>query len=316
VITDYVDVKVCSRCGSRNLIRDTKVGEEVCSECGLVVTEEIVNPGPEWRAFSMEERTTRARTGTAASYTYYDMGMSTNFIGNRDGRGKQLDHKTINKMRMLRLYDNRSKVEDTWGRNLKIAMVELERLSSGLHIPDPVKEQGALIYRRALKRDLIRGRSIEAFVAASIYAACRMRRLPRLLRTVSKLSTREQKEISRTYRLLVRELGLKMPIDDPIKYVSGIASNLEVKPQTEFIAVNILRRAAERQGLTGKDPRGMAAASIYMACREAGERRIQKEVARAAGTSEVTLRNRLRGLEEILPERVSWDEAAAITVRD
>jgi transcription initiation factor TFIIB len=288
----------------------------VCAECGLVVTEEMVNPGPEWRAFSISENATRARTGTAASYTYYDMGMSTNFIGNRDGRGRQLDHETLNRMRMLRLYDNRSKVEDTWGRNLKIAMVELERLSTGLYIPDAIKEQAALIYRRALKRDLIRGRSIEAFVAASLYAACRMRRLPRLLKTVSKLSTREQKEISRTYRLLVRELGLRMPIDDPVKYVSGIAAKLELRPQTEFLAVGILNRARERQGLTGKDPRGMAAASIYMACREAGERRIQKEVARAAGTSEVTLRNRLRGLEEILPEQISWDETAAIAARD
>jgi transcription initiation factor TFIIB len=312
MMTDYVEVKYCPRCGGKNLIRDMKVGEEVCSECGLVVTEEIVNPGPEWRAFSMEERTTRARTGTASSYTYFDMGMSTNFIGNRDGRGKQLDHKTINRMRMLRLYDNRSKVEDTWGRNLKIAMVELERLSSGLHIPDTIKEHAALIYRRALKRDLIRGRSIEAFVAASLYAACRKRRLPRLLKTVSKLSTREKKEISRTYRLLVRELGLRMPVDDPIKYVSGIAAKLEVKPQTEFLAVSILRRAGERQGLTGKDPRGMAAASLYMACREVGERRIQKEVARAAGTSEVTLRNRLRGLEEILREHPESEEAMLV----
>jgi transcription initiation factor TFIIB len=316
MITDYVEPKCCPRCGGQNLIRDTKVGEEVCAECGLVVTEEMVNPGPEWRAFSISENATRARTGTAASYTYYDMGMSTNFIGNRDGRGRQLDHETLNRMRMLRLYDNRSKVEDTWGRNLKIAMVELERLSTGLYIPDAIKEQAALIYRRALKRDLIRGRSIEAFVAASLYAACRMRRLPRLLKTVSKLSTREQKEISRTYRLLVRELGLRMPIDDPVKYVSGIAAKLELRPQTEFLAVGILNRARERQGLTGKDPRGMAAASIYMACREAGERRIQKEVARAAGTSEVTLRNRLRGLEEILPEQISWDETAAIAARD
>ena len=292
----------CSRCGSPNLIIDYDVGEEVCSDCGLVATEDIVDTGPEWRAFTSAEKDKRPRVGMARSYTLYDLGLSTSFSGNRDARGNRLDTDTRNRMNKLKKYDTRSKLDDTWGRNLSIAMAELDRLSAILHIPRNVKEHSALIYRRALKEDLIRGRSIDAFVAASLYAACRLQRIPRPLKEISKASTREHSEVSRSYRLLHRELKLKMPVDDPMKFVSGIASKLNVREDTQRKAVDILQKARDRQGLSGKDPRGIAAAALYKACIENDDKRIQKDVAAAAGTTEVTLRNRLRGLEETLLE--------------
>jgi transcription initiation factor TFIIB len=300
----------CSRCGSSSLVVDLEAGEEVCSNCGLVVSEDIVNTGPEWRAFTSAEKSTRPRVGMARSYTLYDMGLSTSFSGDRDARGNRLDTDTRNRMNKLKKYDTRSKLDDTWGRNLSIAMAELDRLSAILHIPRNVKEHAALIYRRALKADLIRGRSIDAFVAASLYAACRKLRVPRPLKEISKASTRDHAEVSRSYRLLHRELKLKMPVDDPMKFVSGIASKLNVRQSTQHKAVDILRMARERQGLSGKDPRGIAAAALYMACLDNDDKRIQKDVAAAAGTTEVTLRNRLRGLEETLkgPEPLT-DEA-------
>jgi transcription initiation factor TFIIB len=103
-----------------------------------------------------------------------------------------------------------------------------------------------------------------------------------------------------------------MPIDDPMKFVSGIASKLNVRQDTQHKAVEILRKAKERQGLSGKDPRGIAAAALYMACIENDDKRIQKDVAAAAGTTEVTLRNRLRGLEETLVEPVPLAEEAMV----
>jgi transcription initiation factor TFIIB len=303
----------CPRCGSTNLIRDLEVGEEVCGECGLVVSEEIVDTGPEWRAFTSAEKASRPRVGMARSLTLYDMGLSTSFKGTRDGRGNKLDADTQSRMNKLKKYDNRTKLDDTWGRNLSIAMAELDRLSTTLHIPKNVKEHAALIYRKALKEDLIRGRSIDAFVAASLYAACRFNKVPRPLKNISKASTREHSEVSRSYRLLLRELNLKMPVDDPMKFVPGIAAKLKLRHNTERHAIDILRKARKKQGLSGKDPRGIAAAALYMACIENEEKRIQKDIAAAAGTTEVTLRNRLRGLEDILKDPIPTpDEALAL----
>lgn len=261
--------------------------------------------GPEWRAFTVSEKNSRARTGLGASYTLYDKGLSTVFKGDRDANGNPLKHEIRIKMDRLRRYDNRSKFDETWKRNLSIAMAELDRMSTQLHIPQNIREQSALLYRKALKMDLIRGRSIDAFVAASIYTACRQARVPRPLKEIAKESTRERSEVARTYRLLLREMKLKMPIDDPMKFIPSIASKLKFPRAVEQCAIEILRKAKEKQGLAGKDPRGLAAAALYMASVNGEDKRIQKDVAQAAGTTEVTLRNRLRGLEEnvkTLPE--------------
>ncbi len=290
----------CPRCGSTHLITDPELGEMVCASCGLVVEEEFIDRGPEWRAFTADEKQSRIRTGFGMSYTLYDKGLSTVFNGYRDAQGNRLKDETRIKMDRLRKYDNRSKFDETWRRNLSIAMAELDRMAAALHLPQSVKEQAALIYRRALKMDLIRGRSIDAFVAASLYAACRQSKIPRPLKEITGVSTREHSEVARTYRLIIKEMKLKMPVDDPMKFVPSIASKLKLRRETEQYAIDILRRAQEKHELTGKDPRGVAAAALYMACIDNDDKRIQKDIAEAAGTTEVTLRNRLRGLESTL----------------
>jgi transcription initiation factor TFIIB len=303
----------CQRCGSFELISDLENGETVCSKCGLVIDEEPIDMGPEWRAFTPIEKNNRQRTGLGMSYTLYDKGLFTVFKGNRDAYGNPLKDATRIKMDRLRRYDNRSKFDETWRRNLSIAMAELDRMTTALHLPQNIKEQAALLYRKALKKDLIRGRSIDAFVAASIYAACRQNNLPRPLKQISKLSAREHSEIARTYRLLIREMKLKMPIDDPMKFIPNIASKLKLRRDTEQLAINILRKAQKENGLSGKDPRGLAAAALYMACIKNNDKRIQKDVADAAGTTEVTLRNRLRGLEKSINDiEIIKDQIAQI----
>jgi len=296
--------KQCSKCGSTNIITDFEAGEEICAKCGLVISDEIINTGPEWRAFSSAEKKDRARASSIMSFSLYDKGFSTGFNTNRDGLGNQLDAETRQRMTRLKRYNTRSKMDDTWGRNLSIAMAELDRMAARLHLPPNLKEQAAIIYRRALKEDLIRGRSIDAFVAASLYGTCRLNGVPRSLKSISKESSREHSEIARSYRILIKELKIRMPVDDPIKFVSPIASRLKLKRATEFYAIDILRIAKKKRELTGKDPRGVAAAALYLACLAKKERRIQKEIALAAGTTEVTLRNRLRGLEKALEKSV------------
>jgi len=312
-MTQEIDTSRCPGCGSPEVIIDPEKGEEVCSRCGIVISEEIIDSGPEWRAFTQTEKDARSRIGAGSSYTQYDKGLYTGFAGDRDAHGRRLDLETRNRMSKLRRYDNRSKMDESWGRNLSIAMAELDRLVAKLHIPKNVKEHAALIYRRALKHDLIRGRSIDAFVAASLHAACRLHKVPRPLKRIAQASTRQYSEVARSYRLLLRELKLKMPIDDPMKFVPGIASKLNVRQDTELHAINILRRAKQRQGLSGKAPRGLAAAALYMACVENDDKRIQKEVAAAAGTTEVTLRNRLKGLEATLHQSIQLEDNHHIT---
>ena len=292
----------CSHCGGSKIVSDRRTGERVCGTCGLVVTDTIMDTGPEYRVFNLQEGNDRRRTGTGYSMSIYDKGLSTVIKGDKDASGKRLDYETQRRMRRLQRQDNRSKVNETHARNLSIAMAELDRMVSELHLPRNVKENAAMIYRKALKKDLIRGRSIDAFVAASVYAACRILKVPRPLKDVTKISKRLHSEVAMTYRLIHKELNLKPPVDGPFKFIPSIAAKLEINQPTEQLAINILKKADEIKELTGKDPRGLAAAALYMACQETKQKRVQRVIAKAAGTTEVTLRNRYRGLKHALDQ--------------
>ncbi len=287
-------INVCPKCLGTQIIRDNEVGEEVCSQCGLVISNVVVDAGAEWRAYEFNELG-RSRVGQALTPSLYDQGMSTSFSCLRDGAGKPLKIDAIEKMHRLRKYDNHSKVNDTQARNLSIAMGELSKLTTAIHLPENAKNNAALLYRKALDKDMIRGRSIDSFVAACVYATCRMYGIPRPLKVIADESHRDLGEVGRTYRLLLKEFGMRMPLNESEKYVPNFASKLRLMRVTEQQAVEILREAKARWELSGKDPRGLAAAALYLACLKNGEKRTQKEVAKVAGTTEVTLRNRVKG---------------------
>jgi transcription initiation factor TFIIB len=173
---------------------DSGRGEFYCSNCGFVVKEKITETGPEWRSFSGEEGESKSRTGLPTSITYYDMGLST-VIGsaNRDAAGKPLSGSIKSGVERMRTWDRRSQVQESAARNLRQAFSELRRLSEKLSISESVTEKAAHIYRKALERKLVRGRSINTIIAASLYAACRDREIPRTLKDVAAVSNIKKK---------------------------------------------------------------------------------------------------------------------------
>jgi transcription initiation factor TFIIB len=176
------------------------------------------------------------------------------------------------------------------------AMGELERLSEKLHTPSFTQETAAVIYRKALSADLIRGRCIAAIIAAALYAACRFTKTPKTLNEIVKVSTRDRKEVSRCYFLLIRKLKIKIPIADPLDHVSRIAEKAGVSEDTLGLAVKILREAKRKRITLGKNPIGIAATVLYIACQLKDEKMTQMDIAAAADVTEVTIRNRKKEL--------------------
>ena len=293
--------EMCSECGSSNIIRDGGSGEVICGNCGLVITDSIINKGPEWRAFTQTEKESRSRVGVPLSFAVHDKGLTT-MIGRvgRDAFGRKIPLKTKLQMLRLRKWQIRSRVHSSVDRNLAQAMAELDRLTDKLHIPPSIKEKAAVIYRKALDKGLVRGRSISAIAAASLYAACRTSQTPRTLRELADHSPIKKKDIARCYRLLLRELNIKMPIPAATLRVPKIAAKVNVGEKTQQAAVEILREAERLKTTAGKDPMGLAAAALYIACVMNDEKRTQKMIADAAGVTEVTIRNRYKGLKEAL----------------
>jgi len=292
---------MCARCAKGKLVTDNESGEMFCSKCGYVITEKIQESGPEWRSFSQDEHGERARAGAPTSLAMHDMGLATviNPV-NKDASGRPLAASMKSTIERLRTWDSRSQVHEPVDRNFRQAFSELNRLKDKLAISDAVIEKAAYIYRKALEKGLVRGRSISALMASALYAACRDTATPRNLKDVEEAANIKRKDIARCYRLLVKELDLRMPITDSIQCVSRIASRIGIAEKTKRYAIKVLKQAQKSEVSAGKDPMGLAAAALYLSCVKNAEDKTQRDIAQAANVTEVTIRNRYKGLKESL----------------
>jgi transcription initiation factor TFIIB len=292
----------CPSCGDKKLVTDQTTGELFCGKCGLVMTDKIADTGAEWRSFSNDE-SNRTRVGAGTSLTMHDMGLST-VIGaaNKDSTGKPLSASVRSSIERLRTWDSRTQAHSSADRNLRQALNEMDKLKDKLALTDSVIEKAAYIYRKAMEKKLVRGRSIQGLVAACLYASCRNTETPRTLDDIAKGINIRRKDVARCYRLIFRELELKMPVVDPVKGVSRIASIANLSEKSKRKAIVILNQAKEIGMVAGKDPMGIAAAALYLACISTGEVKSQKDISIASGVTEVTIRNRCAGLRKMLNE--------------
>jgi transcription initiation factor TFIIB len=250
---------------------------------------------PEWRAFTLQEKSSRSRVGLPSSLTVSDKGLHTSF-GNiyHDTKGTISAER---KWQLIRMSKWQRRVSGNNNqRNLKQAMNILARLVSHLKIRRNVQEQAALFYRKALQKDLVKGRSIENIIAACLYAACRVTKTQRSLKEIAKYSSRDKLEIARTYRLVYNELDLKVPRPIAQNRIPKIASKVNVPQIIQLKAVELLKKAEKMKITAGKDPNGLAAATLYIACIQGDVKCTQKDIAYAAGVTEVTVRNRYKGI--------------------
>lgn len=289
----------CPECGSDRIVFDPNRGERICRGCGFVIDDDSLDMGPEWRAFNMQEKERRSRVGLPLSYAMSDKGLST-AIGNVYTETKrkisiERKHELVRMAKWHRRVVNSSKQ-----RNLTTAMTAMDKYCDKLHIPYQVKEQAALTYRKSLDANLVKGRSINMIVAASIYAACRITQTQRGLKEISEVGGFKLNELAKAYRLILTELGLDVPRPKAQNRVPKIASRANISQRSQRAAIDLLREAERNRITAGKDPTALAAAALYITCIQGDEKCTQKELARAAGVTEVTIRNRYKGIVEAL----------------
>jgi transcription initiation factor TFIIB len=286
--------RTCPEC-SGNLVQEH--GERVCRDCGLVVEDDRIDRGPEWRAFDAAEKDEKSRVGAPTTKMMHDEGLSTN-IGwqDKDAYGNTLSSQQRQKMQRLRTWNERFRTRDHKERNLKQALGEIDRMASALGLPDSVRETASVIYRRALDEDLLPGRSIEGVATASLYAAARMANVPRSIDEVGAVSRVGTEEFKRAYRYIVRELALEIEPADPAEYLPRFASELGVPGETEQRAKELLEAGKRANVHSGKSPVGLAAAALYAAAQLTNVELTQHEVSEVTDVSEVTVRNRYQEL--------------------
>lgn len=288
-------VKRCPECNSINLTIDEKHGEIHCRSCGTVIDENIVDTSPEWREFS-EDGEDHRRTGAPASFTKADMGTGTTI-----GSGSEIYNLPgAQRRRFLRLREWQNRASTSLERNLRYALVELKRVASMLNLPPSIEEESARIYNLAVRKTLVRGRSMESVVVGAIYIASRRFNLPRSLSEICKITGANKRDVGKTYRFIARSLGIKLLPSGPIDYIPKFATKLNFSGATQTKAVEILKKAQNLELTSGRGPIGLSAAALYVASLLTGEKRTQREIADAVGVTEVTIRNRYKEIIEKL----------------
>ena len=281
----------CMRCGKDTKVTDIESGEVFCSNCGYVMSEKIEDLGPEHRNFM--DGSDPSRTGAATSLSRHDMGLATIINpANKDASGKPLSSAMRTTLGRLRVWDSRSQAHKSVDRNFRFAFNELSKLKDKLGLTESTIEKTAYIYRKAVDKGIIRGRSIPSLLGASIYAACRESETPRTLKDIERVSNVKRKELAKCYRVLVESLDLRIPVLSPVYCIARIANKIGISERSKRLATKILHDYEQSGDAAGKSPTGLAATALYLACVNMGEHYSQKKIAGASTITEVTIRNR------------------------
>jgi transcription initiation factor TFIIB len=289
----------CGECGSRRLIWDSKRGEVICSECGLVVEDGMLDRGPEWRSFQGDDSWKRIRGGPPLRFGLGDRGLSTQIsVWDRDSSGNTLDSRAASRFHRLRKWDRRKKRRVD--RRITYGLTDLSRISAQLQIPRGVKEAACLIFRRLVEKGFTRGKNTERVTASVIYIACRQAGVPRILAEVTKFTKARKKQIARTYKDIVKELGIHLPPISPVELIPRFASRINLPGWVAERAIHLIEEEMKLGPFSATTPGGTAAAALYISSIKNGFRYSQREISRAAHTTEVTLRKRVRDILEHL----------------
>ncbi|SFL31789.1 transcription initiation factor TFIIB [Halogranum rubrum] len=277
----------------------TNAVETVCEDCGLVIADQEIDHGPEWRSFE-DDDSNRERTGAPLTAARHDRGLSTTIGRSTDGKGRTLSGSKRCQLARMRREHSRGRFQSKAERNLAHGLGEVRRVTSALGLADSVREQACQLFRSAQREDLLLGRSIEAIAAASVYGVCRCHGRPVARDDFVDVARVDHSGVTNAYKTLNRELGLPTQPVAPQSLLPKLASELGIEKRVRRQARALAERAHQTSITNGYQPSGVAAACLYLASREHGESLTQTQVAAAAGTTPTTLRARHAELTELI----------------
>lgn len=317
--TDLIPgIDVCSSFHGREYIIE-RDGELYCNfpQCGEQL-QTPYNTGFEQRVFSDDnpEEISRLRSGPARTLRVHDYGLSTTIqpekgISTSDGRTRKARGGEYYRFARLRYLQTRARMQTAEERNLARALRSIGRYAETQNLPSSVAESAAFIYRKALKKRLVRGRSIEGIAGASLYIAARNHINSRGIADLAYLSNTRKTLFQWYIRLIMNELDLRPPraslelVPRILRKIKTANPDARIAPELETQTLEILRTVKQSKYAAGKTAKGLIAPAIYIASERTGSRLTQKEIAEAADVTEVTLRNRYKQIDKILEDEAT-----------
>jgi transcription initiation factor TFIIB len=93
---------------------------------------------------------------------------------------------------------------------------------------------------------------------------------------------------------MFRQLQLSSHALNPISYIPRFVSDLGLDQKFVALTTKFYQKCSHFMNISGKDPKGIAAAAIYIICCMHKVNIFQAKVAEISGISDVTLRSRMK----------------------
>ncbi len=298
---NILETQNCPECQS-SLIDDMQNGEVICSGCGVVVADQIVDHGPEISGSNLEDKMKLARATGETTYSQHDLGITTDISATgRDFSGRAINRDVRNQMDNLRRWQQRVRVSTPRDRRLTSILKKMNEVCDSLNLSKNVLETASMIYRDIDGRIDVKGKSVISMTTATVYMACKQCDLVRSLEEICRSICPPKDVKSKTklaakyYRTMVMEIGhITPPVVTMDKYISKIANITQTEVRVERLALEIAAKTQNNNVTGGKTPNGIAAAYLCVASILLGQSIMQRDVSSVAGVSEVTIRNRCK----------------------
>ncbi|GIY10260.1 transcription initiation factor IIB [Caerostris darwini] len=264
----YAAAVVCPYHPDATLIEDYRAGDMICSECGLVVGDRVIDVGSEWRTFSNEKADSDpSRVGAAENPLLNGSDLST-VIGKGTG-GASFDEGGVAK------YQNRRTMSSS-DRALINAFREISNMADRINLPKTIVDRANSLFKQVHDGKTLKGRSNDAIASSCVYIACRQEGVPRTFKEICAVSKVSKKDIGRCFKEILKALETSVDLITTGDFMSRFCSNLGLPINVQRAATHIARKAVELDIVPGRSPISIAAAAIYMASQASEEKKSQK----------------------------------------
>merc|ERR1712047_102343 len=273
---------VCPSHPDANMIEDYHAGDMICSECGLVVGDRVIEVGSEWRTFSNDKGgEDRSRVGGPENTLLGSSDLST-MIG--PGQGAASFDASGNA-----LYSNRRTISSS-DRTLINAFRTISGMCDRINLPRTITDRANALFKKVHDGKNLRGRSNDAISSACLYIACRQEGVPRTFKEIVAVSTVSKKEIGRCFKLILKAHDTNVEVITTGDFMTRFCGNLGLSRDIQRAATTIAKRAVDKDLVPGRSPISVAAAAIYMASQASSDKKSQREISDIAGVAEVTIK--------------------------
>ncbi len=196
----------------------------------------------------------------------------------------------------------------TQNRNILEAFDDIQRKCDSIALPKMVSDTAKQLYRRAEEEKIAKGKKTEAIVAASIYVACKMSKVPRTFPEICNLTKVKKKLIGKVFREMMAAFGLNAPgatdggseggglgPTAALELVGRFCSRLGLEQAVVRVTQDVVIQVREAGILAGKSPITIGAACILFAVTVAMDKPpTAKQIAESAQVSDSTIKTSYR----------------------